>query len=215
MEPRKLLVSLTAFFALAFFTGAVYYESVQMPAPLVLKTEGFPSEGNPKAWVEIAIFEDFLCHNCRTFNEEIYLKLKKEYIDTGKARYTMIPLAFMKGSKPIANAALAVFHSAPHRFFAYAEALFHFPETQKVTPTALLEIAQKVGGIDLAYLQKAITERKFYGQLRENLEWAKETLGNNFRTPALYINGIPTSTSSFELIEMRMEHILTIGKIPQ
>lgn len=215
MEKQKILVLVTAALALTLFSGAALYQSFQQPTAVVLKTKGFPSIGNQSAWVEVTVFEDFLCHNCRLFNEEIFPKIRSHYIEEGKVRYTMIPLAFIKGSKPMANAALAVYHSSPNRFFAYVEALFHFPEGRQMNETALLETAHKVGGIDLAVLQKAIDERKYYGELRENLDWAKGVLGKDFRTPALYINGIPTGTQSFEAIQMRIEHILTIGKIPQ
>lgn len=212
MEYRKFLVLATAIVAVGFFAGAAYFEVNQQPAALVLKPMGFPTIGNPQASIEIVVFEDFQCHNCRSFSQHMTPKIRKEYIQTGKARYTMVPLAFMRGSKPIANAAVAVFRQAPDRFFDYSEALFHFPEGRKIDETALLEIAQKVGGIDLAKLKKAIDEKKYYAEVRDNLEWAKSVLGKDFRTPALYINGIPTSTSSFELIQMRMDHLLAIGK---
>ncbi len=214
MEQRKILVLATLFLAVGAFIGAAYQDSLQLPAPLVLTTTGFPTTGNPAATVEIAVFEDFRCHNCRAFNEKQVPQLEAQYVATGKARYTMVPLAFMRGSKPMANAALAVYHSTPDRFFPYAKELFLFPEGKKVTDTALLEIAQKVGGINLANLQKALETRKYYAELRENLEWAQGILGKDFRTPALYINGIPTPTASYDLIQMRIEHMLTIGKGP-
>lgn len=212
MEKQKILVLATLCLALTVFVGATLVQSVQAPTAVVLKTAGFPTHGNPAAWVEVTVFEDFLCHNCRLFNAEIYPKLRAQYIDAGKVRYTMVPLAFIKGSKPMANAALAVYYMAPDRFFAYVEALFHFPEGRKMNETALLEVAQKVGGISLARLQKAIDERTYYGQLRENLDWAKSVLGKDFRTPALYVNGIPTATHTFADLQMRIEHLLTIGK---
>lgn len=64
--------------------------------------------GNADAKVTIVEFSDFQCPFCRTFFNDTYSQLKKEYIDTGKVRFVFrhFPLSFHPGAKPAAIASL-------------------------------------------------------------------------------------------------------------
>ncbi|KKT28625.1 MAG: DSBA oxidoreductase [Candidatus Yanofskybacteria bacterium GW2011_GWA1_44_21] len=65
-----------------------------------------PYMGSDKAEVLIIEFSDFQCPYCRSFSEDTLPQLKKEYIDTGKARlvYRDFPLSFHAGAEPAAQA---------------------------------------------------------------------------------------------------------------
>ena len=62
--------------------------------------------GNERAKVTIVEFSDFQCPFCRTFWNGAYQQIKKEYIDTGKARfvYRDFPLSFHPAAIPAAQA---------------------------------------------------------------------------------------------------------------
>lgn len=64
--------------------------------PEKIKTSDDPSVGRDDAPVTIVEFSDFQCPFCRRFYEDTYIQLKKEYIDTGKARLVFrdYPLPF-------------------------------------------------------------------------------------------------------------------------
>jgi len=40
---------------------------------------------------------------------------------------------------------------------------------------------------------------------------AKKLMGNSFGTPALYVNGVATSTGSFRAVQARIERALYLG----
>lgn len=60
--------------------------------------------GNKDAKVTIVEFSDFQCPFCRSFFEAAHQQIKKEYLDTGKARliFRHFPLGFHAGAKPAA-----------------------------------------------------------------------------------------------------------------
>ncbi len=63
--------------------------------------------GKKDAPVTIIEFSDFQCPFCRKFAEDTLPQLKKEYVDTGKARlvYRDFPLSFHPGAIPAAQGA--------------------------------------------------------------------------------------------------------------
>lgn len=200
MDGRKTLVLATALFSLLSLGGTYIYHSNRMPSAIVIDTKGHPSIGKGK--IELVVFEDFLCKNCRMFSERIFPKLTTLYIETGRVRLTVIPLSFIKESKPLANAALAVYRHAPDRFLSFVQELF---KTHASNRYEILEAARKVGGIDLSHLADCIDFHLYDDEIDENLNWAKEILGNRFGTPALFVDGVPTSTESFEEIVNRID----------
>lgn len=66
----------------------------------------FPVDGNDNAAVTIVEFSDLECPFCRRFWSETYPQIKKDYIDTGKAKmyFRHYPLEFHPNAKPFANA---------------------------------------------------------------------------------------------------------------
>lgn len=208
---RKALVLITFFLGLSFSIGLVVYKAVSLPQEVSLNTKGYPFLGKKRAELQFVVFEDFKCCNCKTFNEKVFPKIKEHYLDTGRAYYAFIPLAFLRGSSLLANAAYAVYAVSPERFFPFADALFEKCLTRDLEPKDLLEIAEAVGGIDIAFLQKAIETRAFYFRIDESMEMARRVMGGEIHTPILFINGSRTSTGSFESIQARVERILYEG----
>ena len=89
------------------------------PAPAMqIDTTDQPTRGNPNAKVHIVVFEDLKCIACKNFNNTILPQIKKQYIDTGIAKYTVINLAFIPGSMPAANAARCIYTQNPDGFLA-------------------------------------------------------------------------------------------------
>jgi len=69
-----------------------------------------PSEqalGSGAAPLTMVEFTDYQCPYCRRFQAEVWPRLKREYVDTGKLRFIVrdLPLPFHAGAKPAAEAA--------------------------------------------------------------------------------------------------------------
>ncbi len=202
METRKIVILATALVASLSFGGAVLYHSLEGPDPIAINIQGLPTIGQGE--IVLVIFEDFRCMNCRIFNEKIFPQIVSRYIETGRVRYAFVPLAFMEGSKPLASAALNVYDQSPDRFLLFIHELF---SSQANTRNEILRVAQRVGGIDLHNLSRAIDLHLYHDVLEKNLNWAKTLMGRQFGTPALFINGIATSTASFEAVEQRIQQV--------
>ena len=189
--------------ALMIAVGAIYEASASWKLS-DLQADGRARIGRLEAKIELVVIEDFKCGACRFFTEKIFPKIQQTYIDTGKAFCIVVPVSFLDGSKPLANAALAVYKIAPNRFVPFLHAMFdHFygRRSNGMEQKELLEIAEKIGGIDLKRLRDSVESNAFYPQIEQNLDWAKRLMGNNFGTPTLYINGIRTSTGSLEQVQ--------------
>jgi protein-disulfide isomerase len=52
------------------------------------------SIGNPDAPVHVIEYASFTCPHCRDFHDEVYKKLKTNYIDTGKVYFTLREVYF-------------------------------------------------------------------------------------------------------------------------
>lgn len=86
-----------------------------------------PVAGDPQASVTVAVYEDFSCPHCATFNQEVFPRLREDYLEPGTVRFEHhdFPIPVDDWSWPVASAARAVQHHAgDEAFFAYAERLF-------------------------------------------------------------------------------------------
>ena len=199
----QILVIFTAFLAFLLFSAGVVKKTFFSPTAAIVSFSegGNPRLGVPDAPVHIVLIEDFHCSYCRQFTVEIFPKIEKRYVATQKASFLFVPVSFLSGSRPLANACLSVFHLAPQKFIPYLHALFdQFAEDKDLVP-----LAKKIGGINLSELQKCIDTGCYYAQLKENYIWAKELMGPNFGTPALFINGEQVNTSSWQDISEAIE----------
>ncbi len=206
MEGRKTLIASTVAVALVLFGIAATYQVFHPPVPISISGKGFPTVGKSSAPIEIVLIEDFQCRNCRAFSQKIIPRIQSEYIRTGRARFTLVPVSFLLGSQAIANAALEVHRQRPDRFFPYLkEILNHEGDVKKKD---LIRLARRMGGVDIEKLRECVEKGCHSQELEQNLNWAMGIMGSHFRTPALYINGAPGSTFSFEAIQFQVDQIL-------
>src|SRR5262245_26924290 len=91
-------------------SSITYFTRTQLPPSIILNTTGQPTIGYAKARVHVVVFEEPKCSHCREFNNNIFPTIKKDFIDTNKIRYTVIPVSFLPGSMPAAIATLCVYH---------------------------------------------------------------------------------------------------------
>jgi protein-disulfide isomerase len=208
---QQRLVLATAAVFLFLLAGVGLYHALRTPGMVTIDTRGHPSEGSGAARVQVVVFEDFRCYPCREYALGVFPKVKRQYVDTGKVRYTFIPLGFMEGSKLLGNAAVGVYKIAPDRFFAYAQALFKQFGDREIDGSeraALIQLAEEVGGIDGKRFSEVVEKNLYFGELDRNLKMARQVMGSDFGTPALYVDGVATPTSSFRAVQGRIEQAL-------
>ncbi|HSX11251.1 MAG TPA: thioredoxin domain-containing protein [Chlamydiales bacterium] len=208
MERKKSLVLWTAATALLVFCAVAIYQAKCEAIPIEMHTGGFLSIGKASAPVEIVLIEDFRCRNCCAFSEKILPKIQAEYVKSGKARFTLVPVSFLSGSQAVANAALEVYQNHPDRFFPYLKEILNQAQEGEVRSPELIRLARRIGGIDLARLHTAIEKGSHNKELEKNLEWAQTLMGARFKTPAIYINGVSSYTFTYQGVSEQIDRIL-------
>lgn len=86
-----------------------------------------PVAGDPDAPVTVAVYEDFSCPHCATYNREVLPALRDAYLEPGTVRYEHhdFPIPVDDWSWPAASAARAVQDRADDdAFFDYADRLY-------------------------------------------------------------------------------------------
>lgn len=169
-----------------------------------IDTRNQPSIGNENAKIHIVTFEDLKCGNCMRFNTQIYPLIKKEWIDTGKAKYTMINLAFIPGSLPAANAARCIYTQNPKAFFDFVDHVYNNqpPEDQDwATIPTLMQMASLIHGIDKSQLSTCLVQNTNAEIINQNLKLAEKVMGKAVSTPSVYVNGILVQPLSYEQIQ--------------
>ncbi|NIP30380.1 MAG: thioredoxin domain-containing protein, partial [Candidatus Dadabacteria bacterium] len=77
------------------------------PQTVKVSIDDDPIKGDLNAPVTIVEFSDYECPFCKRNHDQVFTKLKQEYIDSGKVRYVFrdYPLGFHKKAVPAAIAA--------------------------------------------------------------------------------------------------------------
>lgn len=84
--PIRLATALLAVGLLAACNGESRQATDFTPVP-VTPAIGDTPQGDPNAPVTLVEYAALTCHVCRDFAKQIYPRLKREYIDTGKVKY--------------------------------------------------------------------------------------------------------------------------------
>jgi len=188
--------------ALLFLGASGFYKDRLPPNATEIDIAGKPSLGDGP--IKLVLFEDMLCKNCRIFTENVFPQIVSKYLEPGKAELAFIPVAFTDRSKLFANAAISVYNLAPSRFVPF---LLHLSHSSAFSREDVLGIAAGVGGISLTRLKKNLDADRYYQEIDQNLVWAKNLIGPEFGTPMLFVNGIRTSTGSFDALEKRIHQL--------
>lgn len=217
MRFIKPLVLFT-FLAIIISGGYIYYLCrTQLPPAVNISIKGQPTIGYPKAKVHVVAFEEPKCSNCREYNDKIFPIIKKEFIDTNKITYTVIPVSFLPGSMPAAVALLCVYYADPQyhnneMFFKYLDYIYeHQPDehTDWVTPERLASFAKKTSpAIDTKKLTKCTKMETYRAQIEKNNQYGQEVMKGVLSTPTIYVNGIEVKDLSIDKVRNLIKEVL-------
>ncbi len=191
--------------AIAIAIGAVMLKpAAPLPPQKTINTANQPTLGNANAKVHIVAFEDLKCANCKLFNNNLLPKIKKKYVKTGVASYTMINLAFIDSSITAANAARCVYAQNKALFFPYVEYIYHHQpaeDTNWTTIPKLMEFASNIPGINNKKLSRCLVKGTYYGFINNNLKIARKIMGETISTPTIYIDGRKLSPMTMKQVD--------------
>ncbi|HMQ02071.1 MAG TPA: DsbA family protein [Candidatus Doudnabacteria bacterium] len=169
--------------------GSLEQQGINYPIDIQIP-ENVPQQGSDDAKVTIIEFADFQCSFCNQWHQEIYPKLKSEYIDTGKVKFAFWDFAFL-GEESFKAAEASMCSKDQDKFWEYHDALFNVPEsiteTNPLNDTALKQIASDIG-LNTAEFNQCFDAR-IHKPIVEDLTNQGVNFGVN-STPTIFINGL-------------------------
>jgi protein-disulfide isomerase len=142
--------------------------------------------GKASAPVTVIEYVSLTCPHCAQFQKELFPRMKKEFIDTGKVRYVVreFPIGRTAGTAAIIN------RCAPEDkyFFLLNQFLTRQPEwvSQEVRPEAIYAVA-KASGMSRETFDKCLSNQPIIDGLTEVKQRGRQfgVIG----TPTFFING--------------------------
>lgn len=188
-------------------------------AKLSIHTSEQPTIGNAKANVHVVVFEEPKCPGCKKFSTLIFPLLKKDYIDTNKILYSLVPVSFVPDSMPAAEAWLCVYHQKKDDSYSNSDLVFKYvdytyanqPEedTNWATEETLLKFAKVASPkINIENLKNCLNKHTYRSQIEKNTDYGMKLMNGDLATPGVYVNGIQLEEVSYENLEQRIKEEL-------
>jgi protein-disulfide isomerase len=172
---------------------------VTKPSPL-----GDMALGPENASVTIVEYASMTCPHCAAFTNEVFPKLKAEYIDTGKVRFIFreFPLDLVAAAGSMLARCIAK-QDAP-KYFAVVDILFKQQAEWAVkNPVEPLKRIAKQAGLSEDAFNACLKDQSVLDGIKATQDYAADTLKVN-STPSFFINGTmvkgETSIEAFEKI---------------
>jgi protein-disulfide isomerase len=167
-----------------------------MPATITVDTSSQPVLGKEEAPVTVVAFESLECSHCKRYMETIFPEFKKQYIDTGKVKYTPILISFSHYDVA-GQGAYCAFQQSPSAYFAFLDqAYLNQPQSPFWTINGLLDVAKTVPKLDLTAWQSCVDNSEFATQMEKNIAMLDEYKIKG--VPMILVNGIPVESLSQE-----------------
>jgi protein-disulfide isomerase len=185
----KRLVQVTLLMLLALGSIEHFFNAENKLHAQAINTQGSPLLGDPNAPVQMVIFEDLRCGSCHEFHMEILPEIKKRFIDTGKVQCSLLLLAFLDNSEPLAVEALARFEENPDSFFSFVEKIY----TQPAQVNSSRALASR---------------ERLKAKLDANEHLASKLMNDEVATPTVFIDGKMSTSYALGSLISQIEHIL-------
>jgi protein-disulfide isomerase len=197
-------------FALALPMAAIGTRAMAVPADVVIKPQALPDMalGPADAKVTIVEYAASTCPHCAAFSQEVFPKLKSEFIDTGKVRYVF--REFPLNIKDLACAMLArrIAGDDSAKYFAVIDIMFR-QQNQMVDKTSdTLRLIGRQAGLNAQAVEDCLKDQAMQDRISEGQTYAEEVLKVD-GTPTFFINGDEiVGEATFEEFAGRIEKLL-------
>jgi len=205
-------LSLTGLAALAGFSPLrLIAEAIAQSASDVAKPVSLPDMalGPANAPVTITEYASMTCPHCAAFNENVFPKIKSEYIDSGKVRYVFreFPLDIKAAAGSMLARCIAKDDSG--KYFAVIDMLFRQQNDWVVkNTTETLTRIGKQAGLSQQAVEDCLKDQALLDKIAADQKFANEVLKVN-STPTFFINGeMIRGETSFEEFDKRIKSLL-------
>ncbi len=193
MNERKLLLYSSLFLAII---SLLVIQIKEPPKRFSLNVENQFSYGNPNASVHMILLEEFACPLCSLFHKETLPIIDKNYVDTGRVKVTIVPLAFLDDSLSSCNLSLCMQKLAPSLMKPFYD--FIFTQETLTSPRNLLSLyKEKESSLPSTQILQCLRKSSFDDTIEQNLALAKQIYPGDLHVPIVLINGklIPNADS--------------------
>jgi protein-disulfide isomerase len=205
-------LSLTGLAAVAGFSPLrLIAEAMAQSASDVAKPVSLPDMalGPANAPVTVTEYASMTCPHCAAFNENVFPKIKSEYIDSGKVRYVFreFPLDIKAAAGSMLARCIAKDDSG--KYFAVIDMLFKQQNdwVTKNTTETLTRIG-KQAGLSQQAVEDCLKDQALLDKIAGDQKFANEVLKVN-STPTFFINGeMIRGETSFEEFDKRIKSLL-------
>lgn len=165
--------------------------------------------GPKDAAVTITEYASMTCPHCARFAEDVFPKIKTEYIDTNKIRYVF--REFPLDIKAAAGAMLArcIAKDDAGKYFAVIDTLFRSQDTWTGSKTTeSLKLIGKQTGLTEAEVESCLKDQALLDKIAADQKYANEVLKVN-STPSFFINGdLVKGEIAFEDFKKKIDPLL-------
>jgi len=142
--------------------------------------------GKPDAPITIIEYSSLTCPHCAKFHAEAFPLVKKNWIDTGKARLIFRDLPW----DPLAQATAMVSHCSGDRYFAFIDTFFRTQNQWARNPQPLdaIKTIAKLGGMSSDQVDKCIADSAMLNEINTRKDDGMKRY-NVDSTPSFIING--------------------------
>src|SRR5712671_2007030 len=205
-------LSLTGLAALAGFSPLrLIAEAMAQTASDVAKPVSLPDMalGPANAPVTITEYASMTCPHCAAFNENVFPKIKSEYIDSGKVRYVFreFPLDIKAAAGSMLARCIAKDDSG--KYFAVIDMLFKQQNdwAAKNTAETLTRIG-KQAGLSQEAVEACLKDQALLDKIAADQKYAGEVLKVD-STPTFFVNGeMIKGETSFEEFDKKIKPLL-------
>jgi protein-disulfide isomerase len=185
------LAALSGLSPLRFISEAMIPEASAQSAADVAKPVSLPDMalGPKDAPVTITEYASMTCPHCAAFNEQVFPKIKKEYIDTGKVKYIFreFPLDIKAAAGSMLSRCIAK-DDAP-KYFAVTDMLFRQQSDWVVkNTTETLTRIGKQAGLTQQQVEACLKDQALLDKIAADQKYASDVLKVD-STPTFFING--------------------------
>ncbi|PIT01078.1 protein-disulfide isomerase [Bradyrhizobium nitroreducens] len=192
---RRAFTTMLSLTGLAAFAGLsplrLISDAMAQSAADVAKPVSLPDMalGPKDAAVTITEYASMTCPHCAAFNEQVFPKIKKEYIDAGKVRYIFreFPLDIKAAAGSMLSRCIAK-DDAP-KYFAVTDMLFRQQNDWVVkNTTETLTRIGKQAGLTQQQVEACLKDQALLDKIAADQKYASDVLKVD-STPTFFING--------------------------
>jgi protein-disulfide isomerase len=180
------LAALAGFSPLRLVSGAFAQTAADVAKPQSLPDMAL---GPADAKVTITEYASMTCPHCAAFNDQVFPKIKSEFIDTGKVRYVFreFPLDIKAAAGSMLSRCIA--NGDPNKYFAVTDLLFKSQAdwVMKNTTESLSRIG-KQAGLSQQQVDDCLKDQALLDKIAADQKYASEVLKVD-STPTFFING--------------------------